>query len=158
MTFALHKPDQQGANAMPDISRQPDQVAEVLRNAQVIAIVGMSNDHYYSSYEVGQYLKAQGYTVYPVNPTISDVDGQKAYASLKDIPARIDIVNVFRNSAYLPEVVEDAIAVHARVLWTQLGVVDMDRTSLPRAIQAGMDVVENVCIRTIHEQIMASTT
>lgn len=128
---------------------------EVLRNAQVIAIVGMSDDHYYSSYEVGQYLKEQGYTVYPVNPTITDVDGQKAYASLRDVPAPIDIVNVFRNSEFLPEVVAEAIAVKAKSIWTQLGVVDMDRTSLPQASAAGMQVIENVCIRTTHEQMLA---
>ena len=140
---------------MPDISRQPDEIAEVLRNAQVIAIVGMSDDHYYSSYEVGQYLKAQGFTIYPVNPTISDIDGQKTYPSLRDIPAPIDIVSVFRNSAFLPDVVEEAIAVKAGTIWTQLGVVDMDRTSLPKAAEAGMNVIENVCIRTVHEELMA---
>src|SRR5574342_293341 len=102
------------------------QMRQILEKAQVIAIVGESNDHYYTSYQVAQYLKEMGYKVYPVNPTITEVDGDKSYPSLKEVPQRIDIVDVFRNPEFLAEIVADAVAVRAKTIWTQLEVVSVD--------------------------------
>ena len=86
---------------------------EVLTNSPVIAIIGRSNDHYYSSYQVGEYLKHQGYTVYSANPNVEEIDGDHVYASLSEIPEKVNIVDVFRRSQFLPEIVDEAIAIGA---------------------------------------------
>ncbi len=130
-----------------------DQIRQILEEAQVIAVVGESNDHYYTSYQVAQYLKEMGYTVYPVNPTIDEVDGDKSYPALKDVPEPIDIVDVFRSPEFLPEIIEEAIAVKAKTIWTQLGVVGLDDTPEQNAYAAGLNVVSDKCIRTEHERL-----
>lgn len=130
-----------------------DKIRQILEEAQVIAVVGESNDHYYTSYQVAQYLKEMGYTVYPVNPTIDEVDGDKSYPALKDVPEPIDIVDVFRSPEFLPEIIEEAIAVKAKTIWTQLGVVGLDDTPEQNAYAAGLNVVSDKCIRTEHERL-----
>jgi predicted CoA-binding protein len=130
-----------------------DEIRQILEEAQVIAVVGESNDHYYTSYQVAQYLKEMGYTVYPVNPTIDEVDGDKSYPALKDVPEPIDIVDVFRSPEFLPEIIEEAIAVKAKTIWTQLGVVGLDDTPEQNAHAAGLNVVSDKCIRTEHERL-----
>ncbi len=126
---------------------------QILEEAQVIAMIGESNDHYYTSYQVAQYLKEMGYTVYPVNPTIDEVDGDKSYPTLQDVPESIDIVDVFRSPEFLPEIIGEAIAVKAKTIWTQLGVVGLDDTPEQNAQAAGLKVVSNKCIRTEHERL-----
>lgn len=128
-------------------------IREVLENATVIAIVGISNDHYYTSYQVGHYLREMGYFVYPVNPNIDEVDGHKSYASLADVPAPIDIVNVFRKSDYLLGVTEEAINIGAQTVWAQLDVTDVDGTAITMALNAGLNIATNLCIRTEHERL-----
>jgi predicted CoA-binding protein len=134
-----------------DLNRDEHARREVLINSPVIAIVGRSNDHYYSSYDVGEYLIKQGYTVYNVNPTIDDVDGEPVYDSLKDVPEKVDIVDVFRNSDYLESVVDEAIAIGAKTVWGQLGVENEDARM--KALGAGLNYAENMCIRTEHERL-----
>lgn len=124
---------------------------EILVNSPVIAVVGMSNDHYYTSYDVGTYLNEVGYTVYPVNPTIEEVDGEPSYPSLSDVPEPIDIVDVFRDSRYLSEIVDEAIAVGAKTVWAQLGVHDDE--AVRKALAAGLNIATNLCIRTEHERL-----
>jgi uncharacterized protein len=126
---------------------------QILEESRIIAMVGESNDHYYTSYQVAQYLKEMGYTVYPVNPTIEEVDGDKSYPSLKEVPEPIDIVNVFRAPEFLGEIVDDAIAVKAKILWTQLDVVSIDEKPEQDAVEAGLGLVSNKCIRTEHERL-----
>jgi predicted CoA-binding protein len=126
---------------------------QILEEARVIAIVGESNDHYYTSYQVAQYLKDMGYKVYPVNPTIAEVDGDKSYPTLSEVPEAIDIVDVFRAPEYLPEITDEAIALQAKVIWTQLGVVSLDEVPEHQALAAGLKVVSNKCIRTEHERL-----
>src|SRR5678816_2497902 len=92
-----------------DFNDSDEELQEFLEGSRVIAMVGESNDHYYTSYQVAQYLKEQGYKVYPVNPTIKEVDGEKAYPSLAEVPEPIDIVDVFRNPQYLDPIVDDTI-------------------------------------------------
>src|SRR5512142_1123382 len=101
---------------MTDLNWDEDARREVLIHASSIAIVGISNDHYYTSYQVGDYFKHHGYTVYNVNPNLDEIDGEPSYASLQAIPGPIDIVDVFRRSEHLPEVVDDAIAVGAKTI------------------------------------------
>ena len=129
------------------------EMGQILRESQVIAIVGESNDHYYTSYQVAQYLKQIGYKVYPVNPNIEEVDGDPSYPSLQEVPVPIDIVDVFRKPHALPEIVDAAIAVGAKTLWTQLDVVSMDDKPEEKALTAGLNVVSNKCIRTEHERL-----
>jgi uncharacterized protein len=126
---------------------------QILEGSPVVAVVGESNDHYYTDYQVAQYLKSMGYKVYPINPTIHQVDGEKSYPSLMAVPEPIDVVDVLRNGEYLGEVVDDAIAVHAKVLWAQLDVVSPDQKPERKAQEAGMRVVSDHCMRTEHERL-----
>src|SRR5215218_10327354 len=105
-----------------DLNQDEQARRDVLLNSPTIAIVGRSNDHYYTSYQVGEYLIAQGYTVYNVNPNIDDVDGEEVYASLREVPGPVDIVNVFRKSVFLPQIVDEAIDIGAKTVWAQEGV------------------------------------
>jgi predicted CoA-binding protein len=136
-----------------DFNHSDEELRDILETSRVVAMVGESNDHYYSSYQVAQYLKEKGYKVYPVNPMIEAVDGDKSYPSLAAIPEPIDIVDVFRNPIYLKEVVDEAIAVGAKTLWAQLDVVSVDQRPERKAHEAGMKVVSNRCIRTEHERL-----
>ncbi len=138
---------------MLDYAVNEEQRRKILEQAQVIAVVGTSDDPYYASNEIYHYLKNAGYTVYPVNPTIPDVDGDPTYPRLQDVPEPIDIVNVFRAPEHLPDVVDDAIAARAKVLWTQLEVVSIDEAPERRAALAGMKVISSRCIRTEHQRL-----
>jgi predicted CoA-binding protein len=124
---------------------------EVLINSPVIAVVGMSDDHYYTSYDVGTYLQEVGYTVYAVNPMIENSEEETFYDSLRDVPEPIDIVDVFRDSRYLSEVVDEAIAAGAKTVWAQLGVHDDE--AVQKALAAGLNIATNLCIRTEHERL-----
>jgi uncharacterized protein len=136
-----------------DFNNSDEDMKKILENSRVIAIVGESNDHYYSSYQVAQYLKQMGYTVYPVNPNIKKVDGDRSYPNLAAIPESIDVVDVFRKPTHLDKIVDDATAVRAKVLWTQLDVVSATQEPERRAVESGMRVVSDRCIRTEHERL-----
>lgn len=123
-------------------------IEELLRSAKVIAVVGCSDRPYRDSYHIAEYLIDAGYTVYPVNPTIESALGRRAYPDVKSIPERVDIVDVFRNPVYVPEVVDDAIAAGAGAIWLQLGVGNPDGEEKARA--AGLDVVSEHCIAVEH--------
>jgi predicted CoA-binding protein len=94
-----------------------------------------------------------GYTVYPVNPNIKKVDEDRSYPNLAAIPEPIDVVDVFRKPTHLDKIVEEATAIGAKVLWTQLDVVSATQEPEKRALQAGMKVVSDRCIRTEHERL-----
>ena len=138
---------------MADLNQDEDARLEVLTNSPVIAIVGRSNDHYYSSYQVGEYLEKHGFTVYNVNPNIDEIDGERSYPSLADVPEPIDIVDVFRRSDHLSGVVDEAIAVGAKTVWGQLDVEDDDARR--KALDAGLNVAMNLCLRTEHERLIS---
>ena len=128
------------------------QERQLLEAAKVIAVVGYSNDPTRTSYQIGKFLKQVGYTVYPVNPSVSEIDGEKVYATLADVPEPIDIVNVFRRSEYLSGVVDEAIAVQAKAVWAQLGVFDNDAAA--KAEAAGLTMVMDTCIKVSYNQLM----
>jgi uncharacterized protein len=134
-----------------DLNQDEQARRDILIHSPVIAIVGRSNDHYYTSYDVGEYLIRNGFTVYNVNPTIDEVDEQPVYDSLADVPAQIDIVNVFRDSRYLTDIVEQAVAAGAKTVWAQLGVED--EVAKLKALEAGLNYAQNLCIRTEHEKL-----
>jgi len=130
---------------MPNLKENDAAMREVLTQVKVIAVVGHSDKRDRTSYQIAQFLRQVGYTVYPVNPTIQEIDGQPCYASLQAVPEPIDIVNVFRRSEYLPAIIEDAIATQAKTIWTQLGVTD--NTAAQTALNAGLNLVMNACIK-----------
>ncbi len=125
---------------------------DILTSARTIAVVGHSDNPMRTSYQIAQALKRFGYTVYPVNPTVQTIDGEPCYASLKDVPEPIDIVDVFRRSEYLEQVVQEAIEVGAKVVWAQLGVADDHAAAL--AEQAGLKIVMDNCIKVTHMQLV----
>jgi predicted CoA-binding protein len=125
--------------------------ADILRRYRTIAVVGLSNDPRRDSHSVSQYMQAAGYRVIPVNPGETEVLGEKAYPDLGSIPEPVEIVDVFRRPEYIPAIVDQAIAIGAKVIWMQQGIVNEEAATKARA--AGLEVVMNSCIRTVHQRM-----
>ena len=125
---------------------------EMLREAKTIAVVGLSGKRLRPSHGVSAYMQQQGYRIIPVNPLETEVLGEKAYATLAEVPEKIDIVNVFRQSDAVPEVVDEAIAKGVKYLWLQEDVVHEAAAAKARA--AGMKVVMDRCILNEHRRLM----
>ena len=119
-------------------------ITEILATAKTIAVVGLSSKPYRASFGVSETLQSSGYRIFPVNPNLSEVLGEKCYARLEDIPEKIDIVDVFRRSEFVPEIVDAAIRIGARAIWMQEGVED--EQSAERARRAGLFVIMDNCI------------
>lgn len=117
---------------------------EILETYKRIAVVGLSNNQWRASYGVSRFMQTVGYQITPVNPQETQVLGEKAYASLEEVPGPLEIVNVFRRSEYVPEIVDAAIRRGAKVIWMQEGVVHEEAAARARA--AGLDVVMDSCI------------
>jgi uncharacterized protein len=120
----------------------------ILEQYKRIAMVGLSSNPFRPSHFAAIYMLSEGYDVIPVNPREDQVLGLRSYASLRDVPRPIEIVDIFRESAAVPEIVEDAIAVGAKVIWMQLGVIHEDAAQ--RARQAGLEVVMDRCVKIEH--------
>ena len=136
---------------MTQVKRYDDAAQRaILGSAKVIAVVGYSDDPSRTSYQIGSFLKGVGYKVYPVNPMVESIDGEKSYPSLADVPEPIDIVNVFRRSEFLDGVVDEAIAAGAKVVWAQLGV--FDPAAAEKGEAAGVSVIMNTCIKVSYLQ------
>lgn len=130
-----------------------NEIRDVLQHSHTIAVVGLSDRPTRDSFAVARFLQRNGYRVLPVNPNLTGrVLGEQSYASLRDIAEHVDIVNVFRRPEFVPAVVEDAIAIGADVVWTQLGIVNM--AAAKRAQQAGLGVVQDRCIAIEHRRLM----
>jgi len=125
----------------------PEALARALQG-KTIAVVGLSSDPARPSYGVARYMQRQGYRIIPVNPNEREVLGERAYPALRDVPVPVDVVDVFRRPEYVPEVVEDAIAIGAPVLWLQQGVIHPQAAA--RAQAAGLAVVMDRCIKVEH--------
>lgn len=125
---------------------------DLLAQARVIAVVGHSDNPARTSYQIAQYLRRAGYTVYPVNPMVAEIDGQPSYAALKDVPEPVDIVDVFRRSENLPEIVQEAVAAGAKAVWAQLGVYHEEAGK--QAAEAGLQVVMDACIKVEHQRLL----
>lgn len=136
---------------MADLNHNDEAMRDLLQSARSIAVVGHSEKPHRTSYAIAQYLRAAGYKVYPVNPTVTEIDGERCYASLAELPETPDIVNVFRRSEHLAEVIAEAIACGVGSIWTQLDVVDPQAQQ--QAIDAGLDVVSNRCIKVEHVRL-----
>ncbi len=126
-------------------------IPELLRSAKTIAVVGLSSNRKRPSYSVSEYMQKAGYRIVPVNPGETEVLGERAYASLEAVPERIDIVDVFRRSEFVAEIVESAIRVGARAVWMQEGV--SDPAAAARARAAGLTVVMDRCILKEHRKM-----
>ena len=126
-------------------------IAELLQSSKTIAVVGLSSRKFRASYGVSQYMQHAGYRIIPVNPHETEVLGEKSYPNLEAVPERVDIVNVFRRSEFVPEIVESAIRVGARIIWMQEGVVD--ERAAARAREAGLEVVMDRCILKEHGRL-----
>ena len=130
---------------------QPPDVADrILESARTIAVVGLSPDPRRPSHGVARYLQRAGYRIIPVNPNIDEVLGERAYSSLREVPERVDVVDVFRRSEFVGPIVDDAIAMRAHALWLQDGVID--KSAADRAHAAGLDVVMDDCMMRRHAQ------
>ena len=125
-----------------------DPVTEILKTSRTIAVVGLSNRKFRPSYGVADYLKSVGYRIIPVNPRETEVLGEKCYARLEDIPEKVDIVDIFRRSEFVPDIVDSAIRIGARAVWMQEGVIHHDAAE--RARCAGLFVQMNACILKEH--------
>jgi predicted CoA-binding protein len=123
-------------------------IKEILERYKNIAVVGLSSQTWRPSYSVSQYMQRVGYRIIPVNPKENEVLGEKAFASLDEVPGPIEIVNIFRRPEFVPEIVEAAIRRKARVVWMQLGVVN--EAAAERARAAGLEVVMDRCILVEH--------
>ena len=123
----------------------------ILKQNHVIAVVGLSANWWRPSYFVAKYLQDHGYRVIPVNPAYQEVLGEKCYASLQDVPKKIDMVDCFRKAEEIPALAVDAIRIGAKCLWMQLGVIN--HAAAARAAEAGLDVVMDRCIKIEHGRL-----
>ncbi|HEX9389097.1 MAG TPA: CoA-binding protein [Anaerolineales bacterium] len=127
---------------------------DILLSTKTIASVGLSSNIEKESYWIVSYLKEQGYRVIPVNPTATEILGEKAYPDLESVPEKIDVVQVFRKSEDVPPIVEDAIKAGAKVVWMQEGIVNEEAAQ--KAREAGLQVVMDACMRATHRRLIGA--
>jgi predicted CoA-binding protein len=131
-----------------------NRVAELLQGSKTIAVVGLSSKRFRPSYGVAEYLRRSGYRIIPVNPGETEVLGEKSYPDLDSVPEAIDIVDIFRRSEFVPEIVEAAIRTGAKLIWMQEGV--FHEAAARRAEEAGIAVVMDRCILKDHRRMAAA--
>jgi predicted CoA-binding protein len=130
-------------------SPQPDPITDLLKRSKTIAVVGLSNSPLRPSHGVSAYMQTNGYRIIPVNPEIKGALGEKAYASLLDVPEKIDIVDIFRRPEFVEEVVDQAIQLKVPAIWMQEEVIN--EKAAEKARQAGIFVVMDHCILKEHK-------
>lgn len=137
--------------AVPPAERMP----YILTHCRTIAVVGLSPKPHRASFDVARYMQANGYRIIPVNPNVSEVLGEKAYASLREAAQHenIDLVNCFRNSEDIPPIVDDAIAIGAKAVWMQLGITHP--AAAAKAEAAGLLVVQDHCLKIDHRVLQS---
>jgi predicted CoA-binding protein len=129
---------------------EPEVIDAMLGNStgRTIAVVGLSDNPAKPSHYVSEYMQQHGYTIYPVNPSIETVLGEKSYSSLTDLPVKPDVVNVFRVPALIPGIVDEMLALGLKNLWVQQGIVNLEAAE--RAEQGSIQVVMDRCIMVEH--------
>ena len=132
---------------------QPDPIGDLLKKAKTIAVVGLSSSPLRPSYGVAAYMQAQGYRIIPVNPEIKGALGEKGYARLGEVPEKIDVVDVFRRSEFVPDIVDEAIKLKLPAIWLQEGVIH--EQAAEKARKAGLFVVMDRCILKEHRKRFA---
>ncbi len=133
---------------------EPETLRRILETCRTIAIVGLSDKPHRPSHGVARYLLEQGYTIIPVNPKLDEVLGQRCYSALEDIPVPVDMVDCFRRSEEMVDVARAAIAIKARVLWMQLGVINVEAGNLAAA--AGLEVIMDRCTKIDHAKLLGA--
>jgi uncharacterized protein len=123
----------------------------ILRENKVIAVVGLSADWFRPSYFAAKYMQEHGYRVIPVNPKYESILGERCYKTLREIPERVDIVDIFRKTADVPPIADDAVAIRAKVLWQQLGV--RNEAAAAKARAAGLEAVMDRCVKIEHGRL-----
>jgi predicted CoA-binding protein len=123
----------------------------ILKENRVIAVVGLSADWYRPSYFAAKYMQEHGYRIIPVNPKYPSILGETCYRSLREVPERVDIVDVFRKTEDVMPIAEDAIAIRAKVLWQQLGV--RNEAAAAKARAAGLETVLDRCVKIEHGRL-----
>lgn len=137
---------------MPDKNASSAEVTQILKQYKIIAVVGLSDKPDRPSYGVSEYMQSAGYRIIPVNPAAKgEILGEKVYANLKEIPEKVEIVDVFRKPEAVPEIVDDAIAIGAKVVWLQDGVVH--NAAAEKARKAGLMVVQSKCLLREHRRM-----
>jgi predicted CoA-binding protein len=127
-----------------------DPIFDILTKYKTIAVVGLSSNPTRPSYGVTEYMQSAGYHIIPVNPNETDVLGEPSYASLEEVPQKIEIVNIFRRPEETPPVVDAAIRAGAKVIWMQLGIAN--QAAAEKAQAAGLSVVMDACILVEHKK------
>lgn len=133
------------------ISNNDIKLRHILESAKNVAVVGISDKEEQANHTVPKYLQSQGYKIYPVNPTLESVLDEKVYPDLLSIPDTIDIVEIFRRSEAIPEIVDQAIQIGAKVIWMQEGIIN--ETAAAAALEAGLEVVMDTCMRATHKRL-----
>ena len=131
----------------------PKIIEEILQNAKTVAVVGISNKPDRPSYHVALEMQRRGYQIVPVNPVLKEVLGEACYPSLREIPFPVDLVDVFRSPEFVPQIVDDAIAIGAKYLWLQEGIVHPE--AIAKAEANGIQVVADLCFYKEHVRWMA---
>ncbi|RED86250.1 CoA-binding protein [Cohnella phaseoli] len=122
-----------------------EEIKQILEQSTVIAVVGLSDDASKTSHMVSEAMQRKGYRIIPVNPKATTILGEKAYASLKDIPEPVDIVNVFRRPEHTPPIAREAVEIGAKSLWLQLGILNEEAGAI--AAEGGLNVIMDRCIK-----------
>ncbi|WP_186577352.1 CoA-binding protein [Aquibacillus kalidii] len=133
---------------MNNLNPSNEKIKEILQNAKTVAVVGLSDKPERTSYQIAEAMQKVGYRIIPVNPTISEVLGEKAYSSLTEINEKIDIINVFRRSEFLPEIAKEAIHTDATTFWAQQGIFNQD--AYDYLTSKGYIVIMDTCIKVAH--------
>jgi uncharacterized protein len=133
---------------MGEVTAGPEEIKAILRDYKVVAVVGLSPKPERASFQVAQYLKEHGYRIVPVNPGQKEILGETCYRTLKDIPFPVEVVDIFRNVEAIPAIVDEAMAVGARVVWMQQGLAEP--VSARKARAAGLQVVMDRCMKVEH--------
>ena len=128
-----------------------ENIRRILKNSKTIAVVGLSPRPERESYEVAKYLQEAGYKIIPVNPKAEEILDEKAFPDLVSVPAKIDVVDIFRRPEHVPPVVDDAIKAGAKTVWMQLGVTNEEAAR--KAADAGLDVVTERCMLREHKRL-----
>jgi uncharacterized protein len=146
--LASAAPPRYNASVMASLA-QPDPIADLLKRAKTIVVVGLSNSPLRPSHVVAAYMQTHGYRIIPVNPRIKGSLGEKAYGSLLDVPEKIDLVNIFRRPEYVEEIVDQAIQLRVPAVWMQEDVIN--QKAAQKARQAGIFVVMDRCLLKEHK-------
>lgn len=129
-----------------------EKLQEILSEAKTIAVVGLSKNEEKTAYQISKIMQEQGYRIIPVNPSVDEVLGEKAYPTLRDVPEKIDIINVFRRPEHLPDVAKDAAETDCKVFWAQRGIINEEAYHYLK--ERDFTVIMDLCIKVVHSVLV----